>query len=90
MKNQLKKLGDFAMGKGFYIVLFLCVATIGISGYYLLQTVMGSFRSTEPVGGGASVTVPDQSAVTPVLPAQDPAEDLTVTPPVSEIGRAHV
>lgn len=85
MKNQLKKLGDFAMGKGFYIVLFLCVATIGISGYYLLQTVMGSFRSTEPVGGGASVTVPDQSAVTPVLPAQDPAEDLTVTPPVSAV-----
>ena len=43
MKNRsfLNKLGDFAMGKGFYIVLFLCVATIGISGYYLLRTVMG-------------------------------------------------
>ena len=36
-----KKLGDFALGKGFYIVLFLCVAAIGISGYYLIRTVTG-------------------------------------------------
>lgn len=64
MKNRSfwRKLGDFAMGKGFYIVLFLCVATIGISGYYLLQTVVNSTRPAEPAGGGASVTVPDQSA----------------------------
>ena len=70
MKNRsfLRKLGDFAMGKGFYIVLFLCVATIGISGYYLLQTVLGNTRSTAPVGGDASVTIPDQSTVRPSVP----------------------
>ena len=30
MKNRsfLNKLGDFAMGKGFYIVLFLCIAKL--------------------------------------------------------------
>ena len=59
MKNQSfwRKLGDFAMGKGFYIVLFLCVATIGISGYYLLQTVVNGTRTAAPVGADASVTV---------------------------------
>ena len=71
MKNQglWKRLGDFALGKGFYIVLFLCVAAIGISGYYLLHSVTGSMGQTEPVGGGASVTLPDQSAGRPVTPA---------------------
>ena len=41
MKKQtiLEKLGDFVLGKGFYIVLFLCVATIGISGYYLIRGI---------------------------------------------------
>ena len=53
MKNQSfwRKLGDFAMGKGFYIVLFLCVATIGISGYYLLKTVVDNTRAAAPAGG---------------------------------------
>ena len=56
------------MGKGFYIVLFLCVATIGISGYYLLQTVVNNTRPVEPAGGGASVTIPDQSTSRPAIP----------------------
>lgn len=33
------KIGDFLEGKGFYIVLFLCVAAIGGSGYYLYRMV---------------------------------------------------
>lgn len=76
MKNRsfLRKLGDFAMGKGFYIVLFLCVATIGISGYYLLRTVMNGVGSTEPVGGSASVTIPDQSVTRPSVPVPDKVE----------------
>ena len=36
MKEPLnQRISDFMAGKGFYIVLFLCVAAIGISGYYL-------------------------------------------------------
>ena len=31
-RTVFQKLGDFVLGKGFYIVLFLCVATIGLSG----------------------------------------------------------
>ena len=76
MKNQnfLKRIGDFALGKGFYIVLFLCVATIGISGYYLLRSVVGSSELTQPAGGGASVTVPDQSVSRPAIPTPKPVQ----------------
>lgn len=82
MKNRsfLNKLGDFAMGKGFYIVLFLCIATIGISGYYLLKTVVNDTRATAPVGGGASVTIPDQSAAKPTVPSPGVKDDAPVTP----------
>ena len=75
MKNRsfLNKLGDFAMGKGFYIVLFLCIATIGISGYYLLKTVVDDTRAAAPVGGDASVTLPDQSVTAPTIPTPAPA-----------------
>ena len=81
MKDQLKKLGDFAMGKGFYIVLFLCVATIGISGYYLLKTVVSGTRPIEAAGGDASVTLPDQSVTRPSISVPDPVEP--AAPPVS-------
>ena len=71
------------MGKGFYIVLFLCVATIGISGYYLLRTVVNSTHLTEPAGGGASVTVPDQSAGRPSVPDRTEAlPDASVSPQI--------
>lgn len=68
------------MGKGFYIVLFLCVATIGISGYYLLKTVVNDTRATAPVGGDASVTIPDQSAAKPTVPLPGVKDDTPVTP----------
>ena len=86
MKNQsfLRKLGDFAMGKGFYIVLFLCVATIGISGYYLLRTVMEGTRATAPVQGDASVTIPDQNVTRPTIPIPDLTERTPSSPSVPE------
>ena len=34
-KPIAQRVGEFLEGKGFYIVLSLCVAAIGISGYYL-------------------------------------------------------
>ena len=60
-----KKLEGFFTGKGFYIVLFLCVAAIGISGYYLIRSVSGSEPAQEPVTANPSVTLPDSSAVFP-------------------------
>jgi len=65
-----QRVGGFIVGKGFYIVLFLCVATIGISGYYLVSV----FSSTQPpelqpVSGGAQVVIPkDQEVKPPPVP----------------------
>ena len=66
-----KRVGDFVMGKGFYIVLTLCVATIGISGYYLVS-VFNSGETPEPlpVGGGAQVVIPKDEVVQPPIPDQ--------------------
>ena len=64
-----QRVGDFIVGKGFYIVLFLCVATIGISGYYL-ASVFNTTRPQEPqpVSGGAQVILPKDEGEPPVLP----------------------
>ncbi|MBR2934678.1 MAG: M23 family metallopeptidase [Oscillospiraceae bacterium] len=66
-----QRVGDFVMGKGFYIVLTLCVATIGISGYYLVS-VFNSGEEPEPlpVGGGAQVVIPKDEVVQPPIPDQ--------------------
>jgi len=57
----MKKLGDFIMGKGFYIALLLCVATIGVSGYYLYQEISGAQTPADPVGGQAQVVLPNST-----------------------------
>ena len=87
MKNQdwFRKLGDFALGKGFYIVLFLCVATIGISGYYLIRSLTGQPEANQPAGGDASVVLPDDPdpIITPIT-QEDPEEDDDPPPDVSQ------
>ncbi len=67
MKNQnfLRRLGDFALGKGFYIVLFLCVAAIGISGYYLFRSFDNPSEPAASAAGSATVTLPDAQAEVP-------------------------
>ena len=71
-RSFLEKAGDFMLGKGFYIVLFLCVAAIGISGYFLLQNVTGETGNT-PVTGNPVVELPDVSTPTPVVQAPAPS-----------------
>lgn len=73
-KSGLSRLGDFLAGKGFYIVLFLCVAAIGISGYFLL-TDPGQ-EVDQPVAGGAVVVV----TPSPALPSLTPTPVPTATP----------
>ena len=58
-RTLLEKLGDFVLGKGFYIVLFLCVATIGISGYYLFRTPGADPVPMTPVTGRPEVVLPE-------------------------------
>ena len=64
------KVGDFLEGKGFYIVLALCLAAIGGSGYYLYRTV------------NLAGTLPDQTvSARAEVPADLPEPDLSVPAP---------
>ena len=81
-KSGVKRLGDFLAGKGFYIVLFLCVAAIGISGYFLLTTPTGEL---EPVAGATQLTVtpPPTAAPSPsasLTPSASPTAAPSPTP----------
>ena len=72
-KPILERAGDFMEGKGFYIVLFLCVAAIGISGYYL-------FSSLDMAGEDAAVSAPTQVVVIPTTTPTVNAVKPTVAP----------
>ena len=73
--NVFEKLGQFITGKGFYLVVLICVAAIALSGFYLYRSVGNSLKPGEdqPVGGTASIS-------TPVI---SPSPTLTVEPTIS-------
>ena len=65
------KLGDFMEGKGFYIVLFLCVAAIGISGYYLFS---GLFQQSGGFGQEVISSVSGQADLEDKASTQTPPD----------------
>ncbi|MBO5727759.1 MAG: M23 family metallopeptidase [Oscillospiraceae bacterium] len=69
-----QRVGDFIVGKGFYIVLFLCVATMGASGYYLISAIDRADDPGQTVTGQAQVVVPDaqEPEVPPAVKSQTP------------------
>ncbi len=71
-KTMFDRVSDFMAGKGFYIVLLLCVTALGASGYYLFS---GMSAPSRPVSGTVTVTV----TPTPT-PAVVPAPPATATP----------
>lgn len=77
-RTFFEKLGDFVLGRGFYIVLFLCVATIGISGYFLMNAASKP-NTTAPVTGQPTITIPDGGDATITPPA-------VTTPPKTSSG----
>lgn len=62
------RLGDFLAGKGFYIVLFLCVAAIGVSGYFLLTDSGTPGEMTVAAPTQVVVTPPPAAVPSPVAP----------------------
>jgi murein DD-endopeptidase MepM/ murein hydrolase activator NlpD len=78
-----QKAGEFLNGKGFYMVLALCLCAIGLSGWYLWQTIhMGEESLTAEVSGQATVTVPedgDQESQPPAEPEAQEADDQAQT-----------
>ena len=78
-KTMRDSVGDFMAGKGFYIVLLLCVAALGVSGYYLFSGF------TDPPG--QTVSAPVTVVVTPKptvratpVPTNAPVPPSTATP----------
>lgn len=83
-KTWTDRLGDFVAGKGFYIVLFLCVAAIGISGWYLFSTLGPGEKEVAADAPVQVVVTPTPSAApTPVKPSSKPEPSATPTPSVT-------
>ncbi len=73
-KSMRDSIGSFMAGKGFYIVLLLCVAALGVSGYYLFSGISEQSRT---VSGPVTITVTPTPAPTPTAPVSK----VTPTPP---------
>ena len=52
-----QKLGKALNGKGFYMVLLLCLMLLGASGFYLYRTVTAPSAPEQTASGQAEVTV---------------------------------
>ncbi len=81
--NAFEKIGSFIAGKGFYLVVLICVAAIALSGFYLVRSVRGSLGelNEQPVGGTADIPSPSPSvSVSPTLPVVTPKPSPSVNP----------
>ena len=75
-----EKLNSFLNGAGFYIVLFLAIAVIGASGYFIFDTVSNN-RNAQPSSENQAVLSEQPEHLTP-----DPVtkEDASVSRPAAE------
>lgn len=89
--NAFEKIGSFITGKGFYLVVLICVAAIALSGFYLIRSVGNGLSGAEdqPVSGTAPIvsSSPSPSAAsTPrvtLTPSPAPSVSLPPSPSVS-------
>jgi len=73
-RTWIEKFSDFVSGKGFYLVVLICVAAIALSGYYLVQGVRSGVKDTldQPVSGSAAIVVTPTTSPTPSVRPTDP------------------
>lgn len=78
MKKPMKQAaGDFLAGRGFYMVLLLCVAAVGFASWYLIRELTVPVTVDEPV----QVAVPTKTPVpTAAAPQLTPTPVPTTTP----------
>ena len=83
-----QKLGKALNGKGFYMVLLLCLMLLGASGFYLYRTVTAPSAPEQSASGQAEVIVtsplPEESTTT----AQNSSEVLVTSEPAPEVQTA--
>ena len=90
-RTWIEKLSDFISGKGFYLVVLICVAAIALSGYYLVQGMRGSLDSAldQPVTGSAAIRETPSASPTPrpsakpAGPSAAPSSQVTPPPAIS-------
>ena len=76
--NFLERVAQFVSGKGFYLVLLLCVAAIGVSGYFLMRSILGTGEEpAEAVAGNTQMPQITASAA----PSAGPSATPTGSPP---------
>lgn len=71
-KTMIDRFSDFMAGKGFYIVLLLCVAALGVSGYYLFTGITDISRAVS--GPAAVVATPPPANTAPTAVTQPPVD----------------
>lgn len=87
----IDKISNFVSGKGFYLVVLVCVAAIGLSGFYLVRSLRGTPGSQVedlPATGSAAITASPSPVITPrpqvtikpVTPTATPAPAVTSKP----------
>lgn len=65
-KTVWQRIGAFFSGKGFYMVLVLCIGAVGVSGWYLWKTMrLATDSMAQAASGAATVTVAQEEADTP-------------------------
>lgn len=82
MENKKKfsrKVGDFLSGKGFYVVLFICTAVIGVSAWILLSA--GSGNRLRDTASQLSPSAGRSAMASPVMGAE--GEDAAMKPSVA-------
>ena len=84
-RTWIDKLSDFISGKGFYLVVLVCVAAIALSGWYLVQGVRGGLEDTldQPVSGSAAIADRPSPPPPPPPPAKPPPPPPPRGPPPS-------
>lgn len=75
-RNWMERAGQVMAGKGFYIVLLLCVGALGVSGYYLFS---GMSEQGRTVSGPAQVVVTPTPRPAPTAPQN--TQRVTPEPP---------
>ena len=85
-RTLIEKLSDFISGKGFYLVVLICVAAIALSGYYLVRGLQDE-TPDQPVSGSAAIydqptasTAPRATAQPSAAPTAKPSAQPTAKP----------
>lgn len=74
---------DFISGKGFYLVVLLCVAVIGVSGYFLVRSFSAPQENVGPSAAAAGNTQLPAGSIASAVPSASAAPSVSLSPSAS-------